>query len=396
MLALFGALLAHKYVSAGPVTMTVVALLGATLLDGVTSLRAHARASDLVAIGELRAAHAVPALRAALAAEGIPATATGVATLALLQGFGPYAPARIFVRADDAERAAALLRHWAAGEAKPMQAGEAVPMGESGPAFGTGRTAGLCALGALGAAVWVLPGGRATSLAKVPRTEISIVAVDDQADPLRLRAGRAERGMDEELAEEEAEESLPDDVALYTESVPLGATHARRRYARVSVEPPESNAQAWARVRPWLDTIPLPAGDRWAWEEVSEPVYEKDKDDRPTSWRVVGLRTFVLSGEPIVTTSDVRYASSGLDEDETEAHVTVTFTPEAGERFHAFTSRWVGRRLAILVDGRVASAPFVKQPIEGGRVVITVGRGYADGGLAAARELAASLRGETD
>jgi hypothetical protein len=232
----------------------------------------------------------------------------------------------------------------------------------------------------LGVAVWFLPGGRSTTHARMPRAEIALVAVDDEADPLR--------GV--------GKDSLPEHVSLYTESVTLGETEATRLYARVSTEPPESNVQAWARVRPWLDSVPLPAGDRWAWEEVSEPVYEHAEDDRPTSWRVDGLRTFVVSGEPIVTTSDVRHAEAGLDEAETQAHVTVTFTPEAGERFHAFTTEWVGRRLAIMVDGHVASAPRVKQPIAGGSVLISVGAGYADQGLAAARELAASLRGDSD
>jgi hypothetical protein len=350
------------------------------MLDGATSLRAHLQARDLVAIGELRAAYAVSALRAALGSEGIPAKVTGVATLSLLQGFGPYAPARVFVRAADAERASALLRHWAAGEAKPMQPDVSVPAGEAKAAFGMGRTACLCALATLGVGVPLLAGGHATRPVHDPRAEIAIVAVDDQADPLR--------GVDQD--------SLPEHVAIYRESVPLGEDHPSRVYARVSTEPPVSSAEAWARVRPWLDSIPLPTGDRWAWEEVSEPVYERDEDERPKSFRVVGLRTFVLSGPPVVTTSDVRRASAGLDEYETEAHVTVTFTPEAGERFHAFTSKWVGRRLAILVDGRVSSAPWVKSPISGGRVVITVGAGYADHGLAAARELAASLGGNAE
>jgi preprotein translocase subunit SecD len=58
------------------------------------------------------------------------------------------------------------------------------------------------------------------------------------------------------------------------------------------------------------------------------------------------------------------------------------------------TRDWVQRRLAILVDGRVDSAPVVKSEIGGGRLTITMGAGEPEKQLADARRLAASLGGD--
>ena len=49
------------------------------------------------------------------------------------------------------------------------------------------------------------------------------------------------------------------------------------------------------------------------------------------------------------------------------------FSREDGQRFGELTARVVGRKLAIVVDGRIMSAPVVMTAIYGGRVNITLG-----------------------
>lgn len=45
-------------------------------------------------------------------------------------------------------------------------------------------------------------------------------------------------------------------------------------------------------------------------------------------------------------------------------------TPSAKERFHALTKRNVTRQLAIMLDGKVITAPKIKEAIPGGRLQI--------------------------
>lgn len=50
--------------------------------------------------------------------------------------------------------------------------------------------------------------------------------------------------------------------------------------------------------------------------------------------------------------------------------IEFTFTPEAGSEFAALTRQNVGRRLAIVVNGRILTAPMVREPILSGKVQI--------------------------
>jgi hypothetical protein len=69
--------------------------------------------------------------------------------------------------------------------------------------------------------------------------------------------------------------------------------------------------------------------------------------------------------------------------------VEARFDAAGGEAFHALTRALVDRKLAIVLDGRVMSAPVVREAIPGGRVMIMLGsRARAED----AERLAARLR----
>jgi hypothetical protein len=356
----------------------MLAIAAGGVLDLVRSCAAHVKARDLVCVAEERDAWAVAALRAALAAEGIDARPRGMAVLSLLQAFAPYAPVELYVREADAERASALLRHWAAGEAKPAATSRPAVESDRPPfSFGT-RTAILAALVAVALAVNLVPRPSFDEPGTpARRAEIALVRVDDEVDPLAS-----------------AGDDVPDGLSLYTEVAPLGSGHrANRHYARVVPRPGESNDTAWARVLPWLQHFDLPAAERWAWEPVLEADEDRAADDTAFSFHVVGLRTFVLAGDPVVTTADVKDAMVHVDENGfDQVSVLVELTEDGGERFHRVTQEWIERRMAILVDGHIDSAPVIKSPISGGRLTITMSAGSRDKQLAEARALAASLR----
>jgi len=379
LLALVLAMMAARSKSGAVPAIAAVAIATGGVLDLARSLAAHARARDLVCVAELHDAYQVAALRAALRAEGIDARARGMAVLSLLQGFAPYAPVELHVRAGDVERASALLRHWAAGDAKPA-APATSPAEETRVPWSLGiRTAVLAALAALALGVDLVP--REEPAAPGPRPEIAVVRVDDETDPLASVH----------------DDDAPEGVALYQEMAPLGQGRpVRRTYARASLRKGESLQAAWARVLPWLPQLPPGENRRWAWEPVLEPLARGDDDDdgRPPRFVVVGLRTLLLMGDVVVGTKDVEDAAVGRDKDGWQSiYVTVTLTPEAGERFYQLTQEWVGRRLAIVIDDHVDSAPVIRSPIPGGRISVTMGSvGDRDKQLADAKRLAGALR----
>ena len=61
--------------------------------------------------------------------------------------------------------------------------------------------------------------------------------------------------------------------------------------------------------------------------------------------------------------------------------------------FEELTAAWTRRRLAIVLDGEIASAPLVLSAIGGGRISLSVGRGDPDLQAALAAKLAKGLRG---
>jgi preprotein translocase subunit SecD len=66
--------------------------------------------------------------------------------------------------------------------------------------------------------------------------------------------------------------------------------------------------------------------------------------------------------------------------------VGIVFTAEGAKKFADFTAAHVGGMAAILIDGRVTSAPTIRDPVTGGRATIT-----GQFTPAQARALAASL-----
>lgn len=67
-------------------------------------------------------------------------------------------------------------------------------------------------------------------------------------------------------------------------------------------------------------------------------------------------------------------------------------TAEGAERLAAGTRAALKRRIAVVVDGKVVSAPAVQTEIAGGRLTVTLGAADLDQGLAEAERLAVALR----
>jgi preprotein translocase subunit SecD len=102
--------------------------------------------------------------------------------------------------------------------------------------------------------------------------------------------------------------------------------------------------------------VPLPADraillERWI------------QDDSPR-WR-----TYFVETAGGIDNADVAEASAGRGFDE-RPEAQVVLTAQGGKTFGAMTMQGVGRKIAIVIDGEIQTAPVVASPITGGRVHI--------------------------
>jgi preprotein translocase subunit SecD len=91
----------------------------------------------------------------------------------------------------------------------------------------------------------------------------------------------------------------------------------------------------------------------------------------PSNMDTYVLGPVVVDGGDVAEARAVRNAAVGWE-------VIVELTPEGSDALEAATRKSVGHRIAILVDGRIVSAPTVQAPIGSGTVVVTGGPSEAE------------------
>ncbi len=103
----------------------------------------------------------------------------------------------------------------------------------------------------------------------------------------------------------------------------------------------------------------LPAG------VVALPMLEKDAAGKEHAGRQIAVeRDAMLTGEDV---ADARPAFDQMN----QAYVTLNFNGRGGRIFERVTGENVGRRMAIVLDGKVYSAPVIRERIGGGRASIS-------------------------
>lgn len=112
-------------------------------------------------------------------------------------------------------------------------------------------------------------------------------------------------------------------------------------------------------------------------------LYEREKDPETG---VVRKRPYLIKDKTLMTGDALKDAHVRLDQ-YNNPYVALSFHPAGARLFEQITTENVGKRLAIILDGTVYSAPVIKQPISGGAAVIE-GRFTLD----EARDLAIVLR----
>jgi preprotein translocase subunit SecD len=100
-----------------------------------------------------------------------------------------------------------------------------------------------------------------------------------------------------------------------------------------------------------------------------EILYEHQVD--PISRQVVGRTPYLVQRRVLMTGDVITDARVEINPQYNEPYVSMEFSREGGRLFERITGENVGKRLAIVLDDVVQSAPSIRERISGGRAQIT-------------------------
>ena len=158
----------------------------------------------------------------------------------------------------------------------------------------------------------------------------------------------------------------------------------------------------------WMDKvkkagIEFKKGDRFS--AYVQAVNNLLKDDLPKGYEisfsketnkvtneVTRLDPYVVDVAPSLTGEELQEAFVRMDQEQNRPYVALNFKASGAKIFEDITGKNIGRRLAIVLDGNVYSAPVIQGRIGGGSAQITLGAGDYDTVMREARDLALVLR----
>ncbi|HLE09841.1 MAG TPA: protein translocase subunit SecD [Bacteriovoracaceae bacterium] len=101
---------------------------------------------------------------------------------------------------------------------------------------------------------------------------------------------------------------------------------------------------------------------------------------------------FLVDVAPRITGDDLADASVQIDQQKNEPYVSMNFKSSGAKLFEKVTGENVGKRMAVILDGNVYTAPNIIAKIGGGRAQITLGTGNYNALLQQAKDIALVLR----
>ncbi|WPU63891.1 protein translocase subunit SecD [Peredibacter starrii] len=137
-------------------------------------------------------------------------------------------------------------------------------------------------------------------------------------------------------------------------------------------------------VRQINDTLraDLPAGNEIAFAKTVNKVTND----------ITNLEPYLVESTASLTGEELQEAVVRIDQQQNRPYVGLEFKPNGAKIFENITGANIGKRLAIVLDGNVYSAPVVQGRIAGGSAQITLGAGDYNATMTEARDLALVLR----
>ncbi len=107
---------------------------------------------------------------------------------------------------------------------------------------------------------------------------------------------------------------------------------------------------------------------------------------------ITNLEPYLVEAGTSLTGEELQEAIVRIDQQQNRPYVGLEFKPDGSKIFERITGENIGKRLAIVLDGNVYSAPVVQGRIAGGSAQITLGAGDYNATMMEARDLALVLR----
>jgi len=198
------------------------------------------------------------------------------------------------------------------------------------------------------------------------------------------------------VREKASPDSLPEGLDFASEQVSVGldkggdVKRAVVTYAFLKKGDKETIQHTLTRMKEWIATLDVPA-DR----EVGYELVRRTVDQVSLKEEDAGYRTYLLKTRAEVTGDQVRDATAQPDQGQGSLggwHVALMFTEQGGHVFERITGDNIKRRFAIILDGRIESAPVIQSRIAGGHAQITMGSNDPEAQLKSARALELVLR----
>ena len=121
-----------------------------------------------------------------------------------------------------------------------------------------------------------------------------------------------------------------------------------------------------------------------------ELVFEKKLN--PVTNEVEVLLPYVVESSTNLTGDALQDATVRIDQENQQPYVALTFKSQGAKIFEKVTGDNINRRLAIILDGNIYSAPNIVSRIGGGNAQITLGQGDYNNNLKEATDLSLVLR----
>lgn len=107
---------------------------------------------------------------------------------------------------------------------------------------------------------------------------------------------------------------------------------------------------------------------------------------------ITNLEPYLIESTSALTGDELQEASVRIDPEQNRPYVSLDFKASGAKIFEQITGANIGKRLAIVLDENVYSAPVVQAKIAGGSAQITLGTGDYNTVMSEARDLALVLR----
>jgi len=181
----------------------------------------------------------------------------------------------------------------------------------------------------------------------------------------------------------------------------IGKT-AKLEFRMVDDQTPFATIQGWLEKATQAGIV-YKEGNRWS--EYLATLNDFLKKDLPanrtlaferkiskTTNKAESALPYLVEANPRMTGDLLQDARVQIDQQKNEPYVSLEFKSQGAKIFEEVTGENVGKRMAIMLDGNVYSAPNIQTKIAGGRAQITLGGGNFNNTMKEARDLALVLR----